>query len=654
MTGRTRWRNILEFCRRTLLPHYQGVAARHENTASSGRTIGGANMIQNQTSLLEQSLGTEAEHRLKPPTVSVVVIFLNAEKFLTESIESVLSQTLTDWELLLVDDGSTDRSTAIAQAYAEGLPEKVVYLEHDGHQNKGMSASRNLGINRSRGEFIALLDADDIWLPDKLHKQVSRIRQYPEVGLIANSALYWYADGIRKPQPMTLSPGVLPAGSWIPKILESDNNAACPSSVLIRTALLKELGGFEEAFQGPLMVFEDQITWFKISLASAVYYDPENLILYRIHSESCCMSVPPDNQLSARIVLYSRLTELLNKKKNACARQKTIRAMTRTRLCQLLLQSQRQHLGRAPVATANRWVRRYVFLLGPFFSTMLSIGIVSNGLATRLVDRAFVATYVAYHSGFLKLLRVLPQHVLKTARRLLPQRARLPVRRVIRPARLLQARLRLASGVRPLSERWATDRGLPIHRYYLAQFLREFRSDVRGHCLEFQDDTYTMATGGDAVAKLDILHIDHSNPRATIVADLTRPNDIPGEVFDCIVCTHVLHVVADLDKAISELHRILKPGGALLVAVPQLSMCDPESHELWRFTPEGLCLLLAKVFGRENVLLRAYGNSLTSACEIRGLASDELSPSVLDDHDPRFAIEVCARAVKSLVKPVAI
>src|SRR5215213_8596780 len=96
----------------------------------------------------------------QPPRVSVIMIFLNTERFIEEAIESVFAQTYDDWELVLVDDGSTDASTAIARRYAAQHPHKVRYLEHAVHQNLGMSASRNLGIREAHGEFIAFLDAD--------------------------------------------------------------------------------------------------------------------------------------------------------------------------------------------------------------------------------------------------------------------------------------------------------------------------------------------------------------------------------------------------------------------------------------------------------------------------------------------------------------
>src|SRR5262249_50640032 len=104
-------------------------------------------------------------------------------------------------------------------------------------------------------------------------------------------------------------------------------------------------------------------------------------------------------------------------------------------------------------------------------------------------------------------------------------------------------RLRLGLGVTPLSYRWGGDRGFPIHRYYLARFFQEFANDVRGHCLEFQEPWYCVQFGQDRVTKIDVLHVDDTNPKATIVADLTKPNNVPGNQFDCIVCTHVLHII---------------------------------------------------------------------------------------------------------------
>src|SRR5690349_14304343 len=97
--------------------------------------------------------------------VSVIMIFLDAAPYLDEAVASVFAQTYGRWELLLVDDGSIDGSSVIASGYAEQHPDKVRYLEHPNHENRGMSASRNLGIMQAHGEFVAFLDADDVYLP---------------------------------------------------------------------------------------------------------------------------------------------------------------------------------------------------------------------------------------------------------------------------------------------------------------------------------------------------------------------------------------------------------------------------------------------------------------------------------------------------------
>ena len=126
------------------------------------------------------------------PRVSVVMIFLNAERFIREAIHSVFAQTRDDWELLLVDDGSSDGSSAIASRCAADNPGRVRYLEHAGHQNRGMSASRNLGVRNARGRYVAFLDSDDIWQPGKLELQVPILDSHREAAMVYGPTEYWY------------------------------------------------------------------------------------------------------------------------------------------------------------------------------------------------------------------------------------------------------------------------------------------------------------------------------------------------------------------------------------------------------------------------------------------------------------------------------
>ena len=128
-----------------------------------------------------------------PPRVSTIVIFLDAKRFFEEAIESIIGQDYADWELLLVDDGSADGTADIARRYAEVDPLRIRYLTHPGRENRGMSASRNLGIREARGEYVAFLDADDAWLPGKLAQQVAILDSYPNAAMVYGPTLRWYS-----------------------------------------------------------------------------------------------------------------------------------------------------------------------------------------------------------------------------------------------------------------------------------------------------------------------------------------------------------------------------------------------------------------------------------------------------------------------------
>ena len=353
------------------------------------------------------------------PAVSVVIIFLNAEKFLQEAIESVLAQTFTDWELFLVDDGSSDRSTEIARSYEQRLPGKVIYLEHDGHMNKGMTASRNLGIAHAKGEFVAPLDADDVWFPDKLEKQVRILAAHPEAVLAAAPAMYWYADGKKTLQPMTLAQGSLEPGAWIPRILERDDNTACPSAVLIRTAALRSVGGFESSFKGPLMVFEDQVLWFKLTLSAPVYFHPDPVLLYRIHAASYCASTPSEVQLSGRLVLYARLADFIRSSRGPARRRGLLLEMARVRIGELILRTEPHQRDAANALDSSGSVARQG--VGARLMPVLLAGSIAPGKAITLFRKIFDLLAIAYQDGALSSAKTLPGLAMSATRSVFPR-----------------------------------------------------------------------------------------------------------------------------------------------------------------------------------------------------------------------------------------
>jgi SAM-dependent methyltransferase len=205
----------------------------------------------------------------------------------------------------------------------------------------------------------------------------------------------------------------------------------------------------------------------------------------------------------------------------------------------------------------------------------------------------------------------------------------------------------LAGGVRPASRTFGYDRGQPIHRYYVDRFFQDHAHHIRGHCLEFDRAGYSQTFGKGRTTKIDVMDLDDDNPRATIVADLTKPNAVQSDTFDCIVCVHVLHLVYEADLFTKELHRLLAPGGALLLAVPGTQMIDPDWTEYRRWTGLGIQTLLGQFFDPTDIVVETYGNSLAAAAEMRGLACDEITPRELHAKDDLFQVEVCGLAVKS-------
>jgi glycosyltransferase involved in cell wall biosynthesis len=244
----------------------------------------------------------ETQRSGAPADVSVVVIFKDAEDFLEEALESVRGQTFRQWDLILVDDGSRDRSTQIARRYSEQVPGRIRYFEHDGHANRGMSASRNLGIANATGEFVSLLDADDVLLPTALEEQVRVLRSHPSAGMVYGPLEYWYSwtgapeDATRD---FVYPVGVAPETLFEPPTLLSlflQDIAFAPSGMLTRRALVEQVGGFEEAFRD---LYEDQVFAAKICLATDVYVAGQCWYRYRQHPNACCLTAERNGTLHA-------------------------------------------------------------------------------------------------------------------------------------------------------------------------------------------------------------------------------------------------------------------------------------------------------------------------------------------------------------------
>jgi len=205
--------------------------------------------------------------------------------------------------------------------------------------------------------------------------------------------------------------------------------------------------------------------------------------------------------------------------------------------------------------------------------------------------------------------------------------------------------------VKPFSTQFGYDRGGPVDRYYIENFLERHADLVAGNILEIGDNDYTLRYGASKITKTDILHIDANNPNATIIGDLSNAPQIADNTYDCIILTQTLHLIYDFKEAIQTCYRILKPGGSLLMTVPGITHIDQgewKENWLWAFTGSSVSRLLKPVFSERNVEVETYGNVFAAAAFLYGMGVNEVKKKDLDYHDPHYQVIIVAKAVKPI------
>jgi glycosyltransferase involved in cell wall biosynthesis len=544
------------------------------------------------------------------PRVSVIVPFLNARAFLAEAIQSVFAQTFDGWELLLVDDGSTDGSTGLAKSYVERAPDRVRYLEHEQHRNRGVAASRNLGIRAARAPFVAFLDADDVWFPPKLERQLAILDSEPRAGMICGPSLFWYSWTGRPEdrerdylKELRVQPGLVPPPALLVAYLTRGAFVANPSTILIRREVLERVGGFEDSFLGAVQTWEDAAFLSKVQLGEPVFVATECWNRYRRHESSLLSVTRSTGHMQEGRLFFLRWLE--------------------------------RYLRDQQVSSPEVWAAHRA-ALWPFEHPLL------DAVRTR-------AQVISRRSA--------KELVTGAARRALPAPAREWLKRRAQRRTLEPARGAVDFGdlrrVAPIGRKLGRDRGLPIDRYYIERFLSARAEHVRGHVLEIGDDRYTRKFGGAWVTRTDVLHLTSDNPRATIVADLTRAAEVPSNCFDCIILTQTLPFIFDVRAAVATLHRILKPGGVVLATmggVTQTSRSPSDRWDYyWGFSTQSARALFEERFPPAAVLVESFGNVLAATAFLQGLAAEDLRPEELEHRDPDYEFLIAVSAAKPAV-----
>ena len=203
--------------------------------------------------------------------------------------------------------------------------------------------------------------------------------------------------------------------------------------------------------------------------------------------------------------------------------------------------------------------------------------------------------------------------------------------------------------VKPISQEFGYDRGLPIDRYYIEKFLAAQANDICGRVLEIGDDSYTHQFGSQRVITRDVLHVVAGNPVATIIGNLSNADHIPSNTFDCLILTQTLHLIYDVPAALETIYRILKPDGTLLATFPGISQISNDEwadNWYWSFTTLSARRLFEEIFPKANIKMETYGNVLAAAAFLQGLAAKELTPEELDYLDPNYELLITVRAKK--------
>jgi glycosyltransferase involved in cell wall biosynthesis len=228
----------------------------------------------------------------KHPEVSVVIPSYNRGAMLIEAVESVLAQSFTDIEIIVIDDGSTDPTEALIQPYLD----RITFRRQ---QNAGVAAARNHGIRLARGAFICFLDSDDQWRPNKLAVQLAVARSRPEYGLIASEIQAFDDRGLVEGRGKA-SMYKIRNGRVLDDLLFS--NWIQTSTVMVRRECLEKVGGFDEDVG---QFGEDWLLWMRIAAEYPIYFVPEALVLYRMHEVSLTSHRPE--------LQYQSLMTILNK-----------------------------------------------------------------------------------------------------------------------------------------------------------------------------------------------------------------------------------------------------------------------------------------------------------------------------------------------------
>jgi len=530
------------------------------------------------------------------PLVSVIIPCYNQGAYLPEAFASIWQQGYPAIEIIVVDDGSTDNTREVAEKSA-GV--KYIY-----QTNQGPSAARNLGIQHAKGEMLVFLDADDWLLPDAIQTNVRYLQQNEKLAFVSGAhEKVFVEDGLVKEEAQEVT------ANHYCQLLQG-NYIGMLATVMYRRWVFDEL-----QYDTGLRSCEDYDLYLNIARNYPVAHHTQKIAAYRLHASNTSANIPV--MLTAGLQVLARQQKRLRTPAEEQAFKKghaIWKAYYTKELYRKLLQKK---------IHASEQV--YLTLL-TYHPTLLF-----KYMAKRNA------------SGIKSIIKKnMPAFGLKLMQQLGLYNPRVPV--------VGNVDLGDFNRTSPFSTDFGYDRGGPIDRYYIENFLRKEKTSIKGRALEIGDNEYTLLFGGDQITQSDILHVDASNPKATLVGDISHAPHLPSNAFDAIVLTQTLHLIYDFRDALETCHRILKPGGTLLLTVPGITPIDHGEWKktwYWAFTDKAMHRLMADAFPQGAVEVNSYGNVYAATTFLYGMGLPEVSKTKLDQHDQHFQVTITVKAVKA-------
>lgn len=536
-----------------------------------------------QTTTLLSELQNETVSIAVSPLVSVIIPCYNHGKFLANAINSVLTQTYKNVEIVVVNDGSKDNTEEIVKNFPG-----IVYVYQE---NKGLSAARNTGINNSKGEFLVFLDADDWLQQEALAINVLHLQENREAAFVSGAYIKAEKNGEEEEVKKVID------GDHYNHMLEG-NYVEMIATVMFRRFVFEEF-----RYDESLKACEDYDLFLTITRKYPVLHHQQIIAYYYYHDNNMSYNTP---------MMLRSVLEVMKRHK--------------------------------PEVRTNRETKSFqqgVDMWKTYYCLEIYSKLLSKSPQQFLVSFADFSTLLRYKPDlFIKLFIERMRNLLrKVYRRFFPVKSK--NNGPVNFGELYRTT--------PLSTEFGYDRGGPVDRYYIENFLEQNRQFIKGRVLEIGDNDYTIRFGGSQVQQSDILHVDASNPQATYVGDLSNIPELPDNLFDCIVLTQTLHLIYNTHDALATCYRVLKKGGALLLTVPGISHIDQGEWKniwLWSFTESSVKKMLSEVFAAGNIRTTTHGNVLVATAFLYGMGLPEIGKKEMDETDPHYQVIITAVATK--------